>query len=64
MLGLRFWYITLPVFLVYFYLIKPKKIDNAHPSNQTYNNSSGKEIYIDPEDYSTSDINETEDRNN
>ncbi len=68
MFGLKFWYITIPLFLIYYYLIKPKKIngreDTIFHQNHSQYNQNGKEIYIDPKDYKTMDIDEDEGEEN
>ena len=64
MFGLRYWYITLPVFLIYFYIIKPKKLKNEQHSHQTNHHQNNNEIYLDPKDYKTTDIDDVEDTDN
>ena len=64
MFGLRYWYITIPIFFIYFYIIKPKKIEREQHSQHAHHNQNDKEIYIDPKDYKTTEIDEFEDNDN
>lgn len=62
--GLRYWYITLPIFLIYYYIIKPKKIEKENHSYHSRHNQNDQEIIIDPKDYKTTEIDEFEDTDN